>query len=49
MDDQDRDPQFLSDYLPLTDQLIDKLSDGAIKHGYVKALETLKSLRKTFP
>ena len=41
--------KFLSVYLPLTDQLIDALSDGAKKYGYFRALETLKALRKTFP
>ena len=49
LDEQDRDPQFLTRYLPLTDQLIDTLTDGANKYGYFRALETLKALRKTFP
>jgi len=49
MDEQERDPQFLTRYLPLTDQLIDALADGANKYGYFRALETLKALRKTFP
>jgi (p)ppGpp synthase/HD superfamily hydrolase len=48
MDEQDRDPQFLSDYLPSTDQLIDALSDGAKKYGYIRALERLIELRKKY-
>jgi len=49
IDAQDQGQKFLSIYLPLTDQLIDALSDGAINHGYIRALETLKVLRKMFP
>ena len=48
-DAQDQGEKFLSMYLSLTDQLIDALSDGAMKHGYIRALETLKALRKTYP
>jgi (p)ppGpp synthase/HD superfamily hydrolase len=44
----DREQTFLAIYLSLTDQLIDTLFDGAVNHGYVRALETLKALRKTF-
>jgi len=48
VDAWDRDEKFLSIYLPLTDQVIDALSDGAMNHGYVRALESLKKLRKTY-
>jgi (p)ppGpp synthase/HD superfamily hydrolase len=48
VDARDRDQNFLSAYLPLTDQLIEALSDGAIRHGYRDALETLIELRRTF-
>jgi (p)ppGpp synthase/HD superfamily hydrolase len=48
MDDQDRDTQFLTEYLPSTDQLIDALSDGAKKYGYNRALEMLIELRKKY-
>jgi myo-inositol-1(or 4)-monophosphatase len=48
-DAQDRGPAFLKMYLALTDQLIVALSDGAMKNGYVRALETLKALRRTYP
>jgi len=48
-DARDRGPTFLKMYLALTDQLIVALSDGAMKHGYVRALETLKALRRTYP
>ena len=46
---RDQGEKFLSKYLPLTDQLIVALSEGAVNHGYINALETLKALRKTFP
>ena len=48
IDARDRGHKFLSVYLPLTDQIIDALSDGATNHGYVRALETLQALRKTY-
>jgi (p)ppGpp synthase/HD superfamily hydrolase len=44
----DREKTFLAIYLPLTDQLIDALSDAAIQHGYTRALEALKELRGSF-
>jgi (p)ppGpp synthase/HD superfamily hydrolase len=48
-DGRDQGEKFLSIYLPLSDQLIDALSEGAIKYGYRNALETIKTQRKTFP
>jgi len=48
-DGRDQGEKFLSVYLPLSDQLIDALSEGAIKYGYRNALETIKTQRKTFP
>jgi (p)ppGpp synthase/HD superfamily hydrolase len=48
IDARDRGHKFLSVYLPLTDQIIDALSDGATNHGYIRALETLQALRKTY-
>jgi (p)ppGpp synthase/HD superfamily hydrolase len=48
-DGRDQGEKFLSIYLPLTDQLIDALAEGAVQHGYRNALETLKAQRKTFP
>ena len=48
VDARDQEQEFLSIYLRCTDQLIDSLSDGAIKHGYIRALETLKAFRTTF-
>jgi hypothetical protein len=48
-DGRDQGEKFLSVYLPLTDQLIDALSAGAVEHGYQNALEALKAIRKTFP
>jgi hypothetical protein len=48
IDVRDRGRKFLSVYLPLTDQIIDALSEGAMNHGYVRALETLLALRKTY-
>jgi (p)ppGpp synthase/HD superfamily hydrolase len=47
-DARDQGPKFLSIYLALTDQLIVALSDGAMKYGYIRALETLKALRKAY-
>jgi len=47
-DGRDHGEKFLSGYLPLSDQLIDALSEGAIKNGYRNALEILKAQRKTF-
>jgi (p)ppGpp synthase/HD superfamily hydrolase len=44
----DREQTFLAIYLPLTDQLIDALSEAAIQHGYTRALEALKVLRGSF-
>jgi (p)ppGpp synthase/HD superfamily hydrolase len=49
IDAKDQEPKFLSVYLTLTDQLIVALSDGAINYGYIRALETLKAVRKTYP
>lgn len=46
-DAKNREQQFLSTYLPETDQLINALADGAMRHGYVRALETLKAIRRT--
>jgi (p)ppGpp synthase/HD superfamily hydrolase len=48
-DGRNQGEKFLSVYLPLSDQLIGVLSAGAVEHGYRNALETLKSIRKTFP
>jgi (p)ppGpp synthase/HD superfamily hydrolase len=48
IDARDRGHKFLSVYLSLTDQIIDGLTEGATKHGYVRALETLQALRKTY-
>jgi (p)ppGpp synthase/HD superfamily hydrolase len=48
IDARDRGPKFLSVYLALTDQIIDALAEGATSHGYVRALETLQALRKTY-
>ncbi|MDD1695674.1 MAG: HD domain-containing protein [Methanoregula sp.] len=48
IDVRDRGRKFLSAYLSLTDQIIDALSEGAMNHGYVRALETLQALRKTY-
>lgn len=49
VDARDQGQKFLSIYLRCADQLIDALSDGAIKHGWSRALETLKALRRTYP
>jgi len=49
IDAKDQGQKFLSIYLTLTDQLIEALAEGAMNHGYLRALETLKALRKTFP
>ena len=49
VDAQDQGEKFLSVYLPLTDLLIATLSDGAIEHGYIRALETLKAIRRNYP
>jgi (p)ppGpp synthase/HD superfamily hydrolase len=48
IDARDQGQKFLSIYLRCTDQLIDALSEGAMKHGYIRALETLKGFRKTY-
>ena len=40
--------KFLSVYLPLTDQVIAALSEGALNHGYSRALETLIAMRNSF-
>jgi len=48
IDARDRGHKFLSVYLLLTDQIIDALSEGATNHGYVRALETLQALQKTY-
>jgi len=48
IDARDRGHKFLAVYLPLTDQIIDALSEGATNHGYVRALQTLQALRKTY-
>ena len=48
VDARDQGPEFLSEYLTLTDQLIDALSGGAMKYGYTRALETLKAVRRTY-
>jgi hypothetical protein len=48
IDAQDQGQKFLTIYLSLTDQLINALSNGAMNHGYIRALETLKALRKTY-
>ena len=48
IDAQDQGETFLSVYLPLTDMLIETLSDGAIEHGYIRALETLKAIRMNY-
>ncbi len=47
-DARDQGEKFLSVYLALTDQLIVALSDGAMNNGYVRALETLKALRRDY-
>lgn len=48
VDARDQGLEFLSEYLTLTDQLINALSDGAVKCGYTRALETLKAVRRTY-
>jgi (p)ppGpp synthase/HD superfamily hydrolase len=48
-DGKSRGKEFLSVYLPLTDQLIEALEKKAVKNGYRNALETLKAVRRTFP
>jgi (p)ppGpp synthase/HD superfamily hydrolase len=48
IDAWDRDQTFLSIYLPLTDQLISALSEGALHHGYSQALEALTAVRETY-
>ena len=48
VDAQDQGETFLSVYLPLTDMLIKTLSDGAMEHGYIRALETLKAIRRNY-
>lgn len=48
VDARERGKKYLSVYLPLTDQIIDALSEDATQHGYVRALETLQALRKTY-
>ena len=48
-DARDRGENFLSGYLTRTDQLIVALSDGAMNYGYIRALETLKALRRKYP
>jgi myo-inositol-1(or 4)-monophosphatase len=48
VDARDQGHEFLSEYLTLTDQLINALSAGAVKWGYTRALETLKALRRTY-
>jgi (p)ppGpp synthase/HD superfamily hydrolase len=48
-DAKDQDQVFLSIYLRCTDQLINTLSASAMKHGYIRALETLKAIRRTYP
>ena len=47
-DARDLGENFLSNYLTLTDQLIVALSDGAMNYGYIRALETLKALRRKY-
>jgi len=49
VDAQDQGETFLSVYLLLTDLLIETLSDGAMEHGYIRALETLKAIRRNYP
>ncbi len=49
VDVRDREQAFITQYLCLTDQLIDALSDSAVRNGYAQALETLSELRRTFP
>jgi (p)ppGpp synthase/HD superfamily hydrolase len=48
IDARERGHKFLSVYLPLTDQIIKALAEGATNHGYIRALETLQALRKTY-
>ena len=47
-DGKEQGETFLSYYLPLTDQLIDTLYEGAILHGYEGALNELIELRASF-
>jgi (p)ppGpp synthase/HD superfamily hydrolase len=48
IDARERGHKFLSVYLSLTDQIIEALAEGATNHGYIRALETLQALRKTY-
>ena len=48
VDARDQGKKFLSIYLRCSDQLIDALSDSAMKCGYVRALETLKAVQRTY-
>jgi len=47
LDSADRNGRFTKRYLASTDQLIEKLSERALLHGYDRALETLVKIRKT--
>jgi len=47
-DGRDQGEKFLSIYLPLSDMLIEVLSGRAVECGFRNALETLKTLRRTF-
>jgi (p)ppGpp synthase/HD superfamily hydrolase len=46
IDARNQGKEFLAEYLDLTDQLIDTLSERAIRHGYTEALEELKVVRE---
>jgi (p)ppGpp synthase/HD superfamily hydrolase len=48
-DGRDQGEKFLSVYLPLSDMLIEVLSERAVECGFRNALETIKAQRKTFP
>ena len=48
-DGRDQGEKFLSVYLPLSDMLIEALSERAVECGFRNALETIKAQRKTFP
>ena len=48
IDTQDQEEKFLSVSLSLTDLLIETLSDCAMEHGYIRALKTLKAIRRNY-
>jgi hypothetical protein len=48
IDEQDLGETFLSVYSLLPDLLIVTLSDSAIEHGYIRALEMLKAILRNY-